>query len=156
MLGRRFAIELHSGLGVPELRTRLWGYIESRPDAGSGERSVLGGSIGEDSFTIRYACDSPRIGSVVKVAGLVRSSGGRAQLLLRLSEEPPTMWAVGGLLLGVCFALVARLTLVSWIETGITGAGFACAFLVAGRGTSPEAAQDIAEEIASVLKAEVV
>lgn len=152
MLGTRTAVELRCRKPQAEVFAKLWGYIEACPTVGGVPGvSVLGGSMGEDSFTIRYSA----FNSVVRVCGTLRSRSEFCEILLKFREERQSPFGVLVMACGV-FAAAALYRsrvdgLVRWGMPLLLGV---VSLFLPKMGTSPGFAKAVADDIARLLGAE--
>ena len=152
MLATRTACELRCRKSSTETLARLWGYIESCPTIpDSPGIAVLGGSVGDDAFTIRYSAFT----SVVRVSGKVRSRDGLCEVFLLFREERQPLVRLA---LTACSVACAIYFLPSafeaWIRWGMPLLLGATSLLLPASGTSPGFANSVADDLARVLGAE--
>jgi hypothetical protein len=152
MLGTRTVVELRCRKPQAEVFTKLWGYIEACPPVGDAAGiSVLGGSIGEDSFTIRYS----GFHSAVRVSGTLRSRSGFCEILLKFREERQSPMGVLVMACGLLAAAVLYPSRVDdWLRWGTPLVLGAISLFLPRMGTSPGFANAVADDIARLLEAE--
>ena len=130
---------------------RLWGYIESCSVVeGMPRVKVMDGSMGEDSFTIRYST-SP---GIVRVKGRIRARAESFEVLLQFREEHISP---SRLLITVAATAVVGVFLhapvVDWIQWGGSIVVGTASLFLPVRGTTAGLAEALSGDLGRVLDA---